>query len=60
MASMKPSSEGKRPRINMTIKAVVGPNRGLAVLAFHEAETPTPSPEEVQELENQASEACEE
>ncbi|KAJ5614520.1 hypothetical protein N7528_008174 [Penicillium herquei] len=59
MASMKPSSEGKRPRINMTINAVVGLNRGLAVLAFHEAEKPAPSPEEVQELENQASDACE-
>ncbi|KAJ5738676.1 hypothetical protein N7493_001831 [Penicillium malachiteum] len=60
MASMQPpSKDGGRPRINLTIKGLVGANRGLAVLTFHEAETPTPRPEEVQELENQASDACE-
>ncbi|KAJ5725376.1 uncharacterized protein N7483_006733 [Penicillium malachiteum] len=60
MAFMHPSSEESgRPRVNLTIKALVSPNRGLAVLTFHEAETPSPGPQDVQELENQASDDCE-
>ncbi|KAJ6031973.1 hypothetical protein N7540_002705 [Penicillium herquei] len=60
MVSMQPSvEENGRPRVNLTIKALVGPNRGLAILAFHKAETPSPGPRDVQELGNQASDACE-
>lgn len=51
-----PESKGRR-RVDVTIKKLAGDNK-FAVLAFHEAEALDVSPQDLQDAEHQAVEAC--
>lgn len=56
MSESPPEGSGRR-RVGITIKYLAGAHR-VAILAFHEAEAGDATPQDVEEAEHQAIEAC--